>query len=237
VTVKRIESQPAFILHTRAYRDSSMIVEFLTADFGRVSGVIKGVRSSAKAAKQKRSASQPFIPLSISWSGKSDLKTIIQIEPRSAPLALKGTRLFSGFYINELLTRLLQPQDTHTQFYSLYEWALNGLLKEPLIDVVLRHFELQLLEYLGYGLELTVDVSSVSVISPDQYYRFYADKGLVLTAQDMSSSDVLYKGEDLLNIANGNYTPAVRRTAKNLCRQALRVHLGAKPLKSRELFL
>ena len=156
----RIDLQPAYILHTRNYRDSSLIVDFLTPDHGRVSGVVKGVRASSKSAKQRRSLCQPLVPLVISWSGKTDLKTITHLEGRSVPVSLQGPRLFSGLYVNELLTRLLQPQDHHPELYTLYEWVLKGLLEEPLIDVVLRRFEFRLLDELGYGVDLNRDSES-----------------------------------------------------------------------------
>lgn len=235
--MKRIESQPAYILHTRNYRDTSLIVEFLTADYGRVSGVIKGVRSTAKSARQKRSLSQPFIPLLLSWSGNSDLKTIIHLESRAAALPLQGQRLFSGLYTNELLTRLLQPYDVNPELFTLYEWVLRSLTKAPLIDVVLRHFELQLLEYLGYGIDFTVDVGTLEAITADNVYQFDEGRGFTVEMDNSAANKVpLFSGEALLAIAQGNYTEVARRAAKQICRRALAVQLGPKPLKSRELF-
>ncbi|MEE8056292.1 MAG: DNA repair protein RecO [Pseudomonadales bacterium] len=234
----RIESQPAYVLHTRNYRDTSLLVEFLTFGYGRVSAVVKGVRSSGKTAKLRRSLMQPFIPLLISWTGKTDLKTIIQFESCSAPLALVGPRLFSAIYVNELLTRLLQHYDNNPELYSLYQCALQGLLQEELIDVVLRRFELQLLDDLGYGIDLTVELDTERPIEADKFYLFESGQGFCLannTSNAMGNSQ-LFSGEDLLAIARGDFCPQVRRAAKRLCRQALAVHLGNKPLKSRELF-
>jgi DNA repair protein RecO (recombination protein O) len=235
----RIELQSAYILHTRNYRDSSLIVDFITAEFGRVSGVVKGVRASSKSAKQRRSLCQPFVPLVISWSGKTDLKTVIHIEGRSAPIPLQGSRLFSGLYVNELLTRLLQPQDHHPELYTLYEWVIKGLCDASLIDVVLRRFEFRLLEELGYGLDLISDFESGEIISAEQNYRFNTSGGFVVAQDSLGVVNVkgLYRGADLLAIAEGKFTETARRAAKQLCRQALAVQLGSKPLRSRELFL
>ena len=232
----RIESQPAYILHTRNYRDSSLIVDFLTPDYGRVSGVVKGVRSNGKSAKQRRSILQPFVSLLISWSGKSELKTITQFESRSVPIALQGKRLFSGLYVNELLSRLLQADEQHSEIYTLYEWVSNSLLDSSTIDVVLRKFELSLLSELGYGFDLSADVDSGKALMADQHYRFYPDRGFVLLDSGSPVAATIFKGEDILAIASGEFTQQSRRAAKLLCRQALQPHLGSKPLRSRELF-
>lgn len=235
----RVELQPAYVLHTRHFRDSSLIVEFLTAEFGRVTGVLKGVRGSGKAAKQRKGLTQPFVGVTISWSGRSDLKTITLIEASAAPIYLTGHRLFSGMYVNELLTRLLQPYDQHTQIYTLYQWILNRLSEDSLVDVVLRQFELHLLDCLGYGLELRTDSSSGEAIESDKHYYFHPQQGFSLLteeAQRLNNSAVVFRGRDILSIANGDYNEASRKTAKRLCRQALHMLLGDKPLKSRELF-
>lgn len=230
-----VELQPAYILHTRNYRDTSLLVEFITPDFGRVSGVVRGVRSSGKAAKQKRSLMQPFIPLLISWTGKTDLKTIIHYEPRAASILLEGKRLFSALYVNELSMRLVHHYDENAAVFSLYEWVLKSLSSDQLIDVSLRRFELSLLECLGYGLPLQ---ESANKIVAGKFYLFdavhsdFKASALEEHAQAING----FKGEELLAIANGDFTPPVRKAAKRLCRIALRSHLGDKPLKSRELF-
>ncbi len=233
----RIESQPAYILHTRNFRDSSLIVDFLTADHGRVSGVVKGVRATTKNAKQRRGLSQAFVPLLISWSGKSDLKTIIQMEPRGASLQLRGTRLFSALYVNELLSRLLHQDDQHTAIYTLYEWVTKHLMSDDQVDVVLRQFELQLMEYLGYGLDFTREAQSAETVIPGRHYIYRAGEGFFPVENvEAASVNNVFSGEDLLAISNGKFTNNSRHVAKLICRQALRVHLGEKPLKSRELF-
>lgn len=234
---RRVESQPAYILHSRNFRDTSLIIECLTADHGRVSAVLKGVRANSKSAKQRRSSSQPFIALLLSWSGKTELKTITAIEPRGMPIPLQGMQLFSALYVNELLSRLLLSGEPHTAVYTLYQWTLNQLHSAPLIDVVLRRFELQLLEYLGYGIELKHDVSRAEPITSGQVYSYHPEQGITLAAASAStSSQAVYSGEDLLAIAAGEFNASARRSAKRLCREALRVHLGSKPLNSRQLF-
>ena len=122
-----IDLEPAYLLHTRPYRNTSLLVDVLTPDHGRISAVVKGVRSSGKAAKQKRSLMQPLVPLLIGWTGRGDLKTITGVEARGPNYVLVGKHLFSAMYANELLTRLLQSLEPHPEIFSLYEWLLKAL--------------------------------------------------------------------------------------------------------------
>jgi DNA repair protein RecO (recombination protein O) len=232
----RIDIQPAYVLHTRHFRDSSLLVEFLTPDYGRVSAVVRGVRSSGKSAKQRRSLIQPFLPLLLSWSGNTDLKTITQVESHGVAVALAGQRLFSAMYINELLTRLLQHYDESPDIFALYKWTLVELLNHQYIDVVLRQFEMRLLEYLGYGLDLSSDIQNAQPLQVGIEYLFDNESGFVADIQGNNDRGRIFLGEDLIALAQGNYTQQVRRAAKRLCRLALATHLGPKPLKSRELF-
>lgn len=237
---RRIESQPAYILHTRNFSDSSLIVECLTADYGRVSAVMKGVRANSKSARQRRGSAQPFIPLWISWTGTTELKTITALEPRGALLALQGTVLFSALYVNELLSRLLQAVEEHTDIFILYEWTLKNLLSEPYTDVVLRRFELQLLNYLGFGIDFAVASATEKPIMAECHYTFQPELGFceldAMVENRAALTSAVYPGADILAIGEGRFNDSSRRAAKRLCRQALQVHLGGKPLKSRELF-
>ncbi len=234
----RVELQAAYVLHTRPYRNTSMLVDFLTPDYGRVSGVARGVRGSGKAAKQKRALLQPLTPLLISFSGNSELKSINQFEAERIGLQLSGKKLFSALYLNELLCRLLSQHEDSEVLFMLYQQALQQLQDQALIDVVLRRFELGLLQFLGYGLELTVECETGEAITAGQDYQFYADQGFRLLPANSKekASGYYFPGSELLSLAAGDFTPEVRRLAKRLCRMALGVHLGAKPLKSRELF-
>lgn len=232
----RIDLQPAYVLHTRNYRDSSMLVECLTPDYGRISGVVRGVRSTGKTAKQKRSLIQPFLPLLIGWSGNSDLKTITHFESNGVARVLTGQRLFSAMYINELLSRLLPHYDESAEIFLLYEQVLIELFDHKLIDVVLRRFELRLLECLGYGIDFTADSVTTEPIREGVLYRFDVSSGFVACFSESADNGCIFAGEDLIAIARHDYTAQVRRSAKRLCRIALNAHLGAKPLKSRELF-
>lgn len=233
----RIENQAAFVLHTREYRDSSLLVEFLTAQCGRVSGVVKGVRGSGKTAKQRRGIVQPFVPLLISWGGKTELKQIVHFEASGSPLALVGERLFSAFYVNEVLIRLLQHYDESPGWFLLYQRVVSQLSLELPADVVLRRFELDLLQELGYGIDLASTADEGGAIEAGRQYRFEAGHGFTAIAESADyPPHSLFAGEDLLAIDAGEFSTQARKSAKRLCRLALAPYLGDKPLKSRELF-
>lgn len=235
----RVESQQAYVLHTREYRDTSLLVELMTAEYGRVSGVARGVRNNNKSSRARRSVIQPFAPLFVSWSGRGDLKTLTHFEFRAFEITLQGKCLFSGMYINELLTRLLQHYDEQSEIYTLYEWVLKSLPSITPIDITLRRFELQLLENLGYGYDFTADIESGELIKSGCNYLLDPRRGFIIVRQERIPESIsmrVFKGEDIIALAAGEFTTSVRKSAKRLCRQALREHLGNKPLKSRELF-
>jgi DNA repair protein RecO (recombination protein O) len=239
--MKRIDLQAAYVLHTRPYRDSSLLIELITPDNGRVSGVVRGVRSAGKAAKQKRSMMQPFVPLVVSWFGNGDLKTITNFETRGAALPLKGRQLFSAIYVNELMTRLLSHYDEQEGVYHLYCWVLEALMTQQAIDISLRQFELRLLSLLGYGVDLFNEMNTGEPITAGSAYLLEPEQGFsAVTAAAVVTKQQehrVFHGEDLLAIGQEAFDPHIRRVAKRLCRLVLEPYLGGKPLKSRELFV
>lgn len=233
----RVELQPAYILHTRPYRNTSLLVDFLTPEYGRVAGVAKGIRASSKAARQKRALYQPFTPLLVGWGGKSELKSLTHVEGERAPLVFSGKKLFSALYINELLCRLLKQQEESLPLFALYQLTLHELLEQEDIEIVLRRFELGLLDVLGYGIALDVDSETGQAVEVGRDYRYYAEQGFrAVTGVSEATTAELFTGDDLLALQRGDYSLEVRRMAKRLCRLALGLQLGDKPLKSRELF-
>jgi DNA repair protein RecO (recombination protein O) len=146
--------------------------------------VAKGARG---AKSRSRSILQPFQPLLISLSGRSDLKTLTGVEPMHEALRLEATRLFSGLYVNELLARLLQDHEEHRALFGFYQDTLVSLQGISRIDSVLRHFELSLLSELGYGLNLETECDLQHEISAAEYYRFDAQRGFSLVSRASSS--------------------------------------------------
>jgi len=227
----------AWLLHSRPFRETSLLLDFFSAERGRFSAVARGVRS---ARGNRRALLQPFIPLSVSVVGRTELVTLKEIEAAGPALPLAGEALFSALYVNELLVRLLSGHEAEPYLFQLYETTLGGLLDSER-EVSLRLFELQLLDSLGYGVDLSVEAEHGAALDPELRYYLQPQAGLVRwhSGDEMAGSleAPLFMGGDLLAIALRDFSlPSTRRVAKLLLRQWLGHHLGGKPLKSRELF-
>ena len=223
--------QAAYVLHARAYRDTSLLVEFFVEQGERISAIARGARSNRRGISQ-RSLLQPFQPLWIEFGGAGELKLLRLAEARASSITLQKEGLFSGFYVNELLCRLLHRNDPHPDLFFEYERVLPQLLALDRLDIALRQFELRLLEELGYGLDLTIDADGLP-IDERAFYRFDAGRGLSVVSSELPMA---LSGRALHEFVAGNYTADARRTLKWLCRAALQPHLGDKPLRSRALF-
>ena len=221
----RISLQPTFILHHRPYRETSLLLDVFSSEHGRVSLIAKGVR---KARSISRGLLQLFSPVLLSWQGKSELMTLTTVESQSIPIQLQGTALLSGFYLNELLIRLLPKHDPHPQLYTIYQHTLLELERGNSQQKHLRLFEKKLLEELGYGLQF-------KEVMPDQFYLFYPEQGFVLS--ENNDEGIVFSGKSLLSLAAEQLEDAESlRDAKRLMRLALHALLGSQPLHSRKLF-
>jgi len=225
--------QPAYVLHARDYRDACLLVELFSPEQGRVSAVARGARRSRKGFSQS-AILQPFQPLWIATGGRGELKSLRSVEGRDPAIPLRGKALFSGLYLNELLCRLLHREDAYPDLFVDYEAALRALASTEALDIVLRLFELRLLEELGYSFSLDSEGLSGAPIVAERVYGFDAQQGLLPDPGD--GAQPLFTGRDLLDFHRGDYTDNARRALKMLCRLALRPHLGTKPLLSRQLF-
>ncbi|GHD28392.1 DNA repair protein RecO [Parahalioglobus pacificus] len=230
----RISLQPAYLLHRKPFRDSSQLLEVLTAEHGRISLVAKGVRRKARGGNTSALV-QPFSPLLVSFSGRGEMKTLTHAELAGAPWMLRGERLFSGLYLNELMIRLLQRYDPHPMVFARYGETLAALASSAAAEPILRRFEMHLLEELGYRLSLEVEADTGEALDPNAWYRLDPDAGLVACAGTIPEIQ-RYQGSDLLAIAKDDIQGSSATTAKRLLRQALAVHLGDAPLRSRSLF-
>lgn len=231
-----------YVLHSRPFRETSVIAELFTRDHGRVSVVYRGVKS-AKGKTAKGRLLQPFQPLSFLWFGDRELKTGKDFETSGAACFFSGTLLYSALYLNELLQRLLFREDPHPELYDQYCSTLQRLQGTsandvPGIEILLRHFEWGMLTDLGYEIALDRD-SDYRAIDPDLNYRYDADAGFLPTPRrvDPAQQQACFRGAELLAMAAQQWQePGVLKAAKRLMRLALAPHLGDKPLKSRELF-
>src|SRR5262244_4451478 len=166
---ERRDEQPAFVLHTYPYRETSAIVETFTAGYGRVALVARGAK---RTRSELRSVLQAFQPLTLSWSGTGELKTLIRAEWRGGLPLVGGSALLCGFYLNELLLKLLAREDPHPRLFADYEAALQELASGAEQAPVLRRFELTLLTELGYALPLVREADTGAPIDPATRYYY-----------------------------------------------------------------
>lgn len=224
--------QSAYVLHVRHYRETSGLIDFITANDGRMTLLAKGFKSGKK---QSKSFIQPFRKLTIAWSGRGELKTLTVAEEQDAPIALIDAKLISGLYINELMTRLLHPHDPHPEIYTIYEQTLNTLASSASVEQTLRHYEKNILESLGYGLILGCDVDG-QAIEPEASYCYLLEAGPLKTDRRQHEG-VVVNGETLLALqSNRLETPQSFKESKQLMRYILAHYIGDKPLKTKELF-
>lgn len=225
--------EPSYILHSRPYRDTSLLVDIFSRQHGRIGAIAKG----AKQAKSKfNGLLQPFSPLIVSWSGRGDLMTLTDAELQQVALRLKGPQLISGFYLNELLTRLLQRHDPHQTLFDVYHETLCMLEKGEHEEPVLRRFETWLLQETGYGLILDHDIETGEVIQNDARYCYHIERGPVKISGLSNQQGIVINGQTLLGIKNETLEGTTQlKQAKQLMRAIIAHHLGDKPLRSREL--
>lgn len=210
-----------WILHSRAFRNTSLILEVLTSARGRC-GVV------ARAGK-RNPLLQPFRPLAMTLGGRGDLLQLRHVEAAGPSVALAGRDLYCGLYLNEILLRLLHRHDPHPELMTPYGQTLTLLERgEQPRDVALRRFEMALLETLGYGFSLDRDDRGMP-LEPELRYRLEAERGLVLSSRG-------WAGATLLALAAGQWSEPVRAAARELMREALAPYLGAAELTSRKLF-
>lgn len=228
----RITLEPLFVLHTRPYSNTSLIADCFSMRHGRFAALAR----SARGLKSRyRGKLQPFVPMLASWSGNREMKNLGDIELHGAPYALDRHALVCGFYLNELLMRLLQRDDPCPTLFNIYQMTLNALEKGQNIQIVLRCFEKNLLRELGYGLNLDAEALEGRSITMGEYYQYIPDRGFVLS-DACNESVYLFKGECLLALHTETFLDeAILRDIKRLMRLVLRHYLGSKPLKSREL--
>jgi len=221
----------AYVLHARPYRETSQLLTFFARHHGRFTAVGRAVRGARHG-----SSLRAFTPLRIAWRGKSELKSLVSVEPLQSLSPFAGDLLLVGLYLNELLMRLLHEHDGHEQLFDDYAQLLENLSGDTDVELQLRIFEYRLLQEIGYGLQLDQTADTGAAIQPQGWYRFVAGEGLIEVASEAAAP--LYPGIVLLAFAAGDLSdPVVRRHAKRLMRQALQPLLGDKPLVSRELFM
>jgi DNA repair protein RecO (recombination protein O) len=227
------DNQLAYVLHSYPYRETSLIVEAFTQDLGRIPLVARGARRPRSAT---RGLLMPFQPLTLSWFGKGELRTLKGAEWQGGQLPLSGSALMCGFYLNELLMRLLPRDDPHPGLFTHYQDALQALGKGEPQPVALRRFERRLMQELGYALVLEHEAQSAHEIEPDAVYYYEMDRGPVRESALQNSVQLL--GRTLLDMARDDYSdPTTLAQAKQLMRALISHQLGSELLQTRQLLM
>jgi len=225
------QGQLAWVLHRRAFRESSTLVELFTREYGRIGAVANGVRRRGWSGQL-----EPFIPLQVAWRGRGDLKTLTGVDQSGRGYPLRGGALACGFYMAELLLALTRREDPHPRTWERYAIAVD-CLAEGAAEPALRRFELALLEESGYGLELEADLQGQPIV-PDARYRYIPERGA--DRAGTAEQGVEVHGATLLALAaregHGLSEEPVRGEARQLMRAVLHRHLGGRRLRSREMF-
>ncbi|MDT0596591.1 DNA repair protein RecO [Glaciecola petra] len=244
-----------YVLHKRPYRETSMLVDFFSLEQGLIRTIVKGVRGNSKS--DRKSLLQSFQKVEFTLAGRGQLKNLGRIESLNLRSNLIGNQLYCGMYINEVLSRCLPEAEPVSEIFDDYEQSLLSLSQVSTtqlsdIEPILRIFELNMLQTLGYLPDFSVEANTGEPILPELFYTFDAQSGFHLSH---ANAAMPYTGKVILDIADGKMSRdstvvdrvdeqkasvdelILRRAAKQICRQAMRQLLGQKPLKSRELFI
>jgi DNA repair protein RecO (recombination protein O) len=229
---RRVDHEPGYVLHTYPYKETSLIVEAFTRRFGRVALLARGARRPRSAM---RGVLLSFHPLRLSWSGSADLANLMSAEWAGGIPLLGGRGLMCGFYVNELLLRLLPRDDPHENLFDVYAAALGELAsQEP--SPVLRGFEKRLLGELGYAPLLETDAAS-RPIEPERLYSYEPDRGPV-PVNGVRSGQMVVSGRTLLDVAAGDYArPETRDEARALMRVLIGERLHGQSLHTRSILM
>ncbi len=230
-------AQPVYVLHTYPFKETSLVVELFSKEFGRIAAVAKGARRPHSAM---RGMLQSFQLLDGAWSGKNELKTLHSLDWSAGLTLLKGEALMCGFYMNELLLRLLPREDAHENLFEYYQATLKTLAESPDLAITLRRFELKLLQEMGYAVPLLQDEND-GEIDAEKTYRYEAEYGACELSGiriGMQKNGVQLSGKTMLDMARDDYADnATQSQSKQLMRYLLAHYLGDKPLHTRQLLI
>jgi len=224
----RIEQQPAYVLHARPYRETSLLLECLTQEHGRLGVVARGVRG--ERSRLRRAQLEPFQPLALGLLLRGEMATLTAVEAIGAPQRLSGDAALSGLYLNELVVRLTGRQDPLRPLFDAYAQALARLAAGESPGWSLRRFERDLLEATGYGLQLLHEADTGEPIEPQAWYRYEVEQGAIRCGSDRPHA---LRGGDLLALAQDRMpdNPGLK-SLRDLMREVIRFHLGGGELRA-----
>ncbi|MEW9570563.1 DNA repair protein RecO [Rhodanobacter sp. Si-c] len=224
----RLDQQPAYVLHARPYRETSLLLECLTRDHGRLGVVARGVRG--ERARVRRAQLEPFQPLLLDLLMRGELAALAAAETVGMPLRLAGDHGLAGLYLNELVVRLTARQDAHPVLFDAYARTLARLAAGEPAGWTLRRFERDLLQAIGYGLQLRHEAGGEAVLQARAYYRYDVEQGAMRCAAGTTSA---IRGADLLALAEDRMPDHEGLTAlRRLMREVIRYHLGGGELRA-----
>ncbi len=230
----RSQLQSAFVLHSRPWKETSLLLDVLTENHGKIALCAKGVRGKKSP---KRSFLQPLSPLSICWVGRGDLQTLTSIESAGLAIKLTGNSLYSAFYINELMVRLLHRHDPHPELFQHYQKTIERLSEIESLEQTLREFEMFLLASIGYGLTLEHDIDGEPLFDSKTYLLSVDGLFQIVENTSVDNQARQFLGANLISIAARDWKHQdILKDAKRLLRLSLQPLLGDKPLQSRKLF-
>jgi DNA repair protein RecO (recombination protein O) len=227
------QAQPAFVLHSYPFKETSLVVELLTRGFGRIAVVAKGAR---RPKSSLRGVLMAFQPLLVAWSGKGEVHTLVRAEWEGRYRPLKGLSLICGFYVNELILKLTARHDPHERLFDTYALTLGALVAGNEPAAVLRMFEKNLLRELGYAVTLERDAESGYPIAAEQRYTYVLERGPVGARDDAKANGVELLGQTLLDMQADVYSSTVtQQQSKVLMRTLINHYLGDQVLHTRQL--
>lgn len=228
---QRADDQLGFVLHTYPYAETSLIVDVFTRAYGRVVLVAKGARRPRSSMRGLLAA---FQLVSFSWSGRGEVKTLVRAEWLGGHPALQGEALLCGFYLNELLLRLIARADPHEALFDHYSRAIERLAEGAPPGPCLRWFEKRLLIELGYAMRLR-STSSGEVIDPEALYTYEPEAGA--SHADGRSDLLSIHGQTLVDLERDQYSdPRSQQEAKLLMRMLLNHRLEGRSMLTRQVF-
>lgn len=239
---KRIDGQAAYVLHLHPYSETSLVVDVFTRDHGRVPLLARGARRPRSAL---RGMLMSFQPLELGWFGGGEVKTLAKAEWLGGMPLLGGRCLLLGYYLNELLLKMLPREDAHGVLFDAYAAALHALAAGGADAPELRRFEKTLLKELGYGLTLDVEMETGRPVVPEGEYTYLIERGPVARTdpargepERAQGASPGLRGKTLLDMAADDYSdPRTRLESRQLMRQLIAHHMGGKSLQSRRVFI
>lgn len=238
----KVENEPAYVLHRRPFKESSLIIDILSFNYGRLSLVVNGAH---KANSSKAALVQVFQPLILSWSGRSELKTLRSVEAPSQAFELTGTALYCGYYLNELILYLSPVMEPCPNLFSYYAESLALLRSDPTLMPTMRQFEGRLLGELGLLPDLKRDTQG-KAIEAGRHYRLNSElqleAGALEGATNVCSGAALKVLAQLLSVdLSCDQVPSgdkyLAQQLKQFNRHLIDHSLQGRPLKSREMLL